>query len=490
MNSSRAWIISTVLFFFALILVLIQHWGLSFTNADDPSISQLGFQGSIDNAKSQGRFWLVPVLFLAQLPYLMDSWEWVNSIKIIVNGLTFLSFVLFCSKLANKHSGLLMGLVWLALIDISPSNYSPIHGFLLMFNVQFFFLFLSFYLFLEQMEKNDPERIIVIPYFLFAFAILAYEPMFFYSLVFPALYLYKQRQVLHPQAAINLYLHAKKFLAKNFTLLIVLTLYVILFFGFRKIYETSTIRGLDVGDNLLEILKTIYSFSIHGFHFQLKPFNASILELYSTSNLLLAALYAASISMAMFFLIPRINENLTPNALYKKSSLIVLVFFIFSPNILLGLVEGYRKWAAYDPHYVGNYFSSFPLTMAVTLGLLYLVGGDKSKHEKILFALILYLFFSAAFDNYARWGKLAEINRNGNLAWQKAFHQLSQKSFEPQHQSLVCGINAPKQYITGDDKYWSKYLSKKFSSDILYVSNKVSATSCDLILDFQKIQVQ
>jgi hypothetical protein len=459
---------------------------MSFTNADDPWISQLGIQGSLDVAKSQGRFWLVPITLLTQVPYLLDSWAVVNVIKILVNGLTLFSFVLFCSKLTNKHTGILMGLVWLALIDISPSNYSPIHGFLLMFNLQFAFLFMSFYTFLDLQGKNDPARIIVTPYLLFAFALLSYEPMFFYSMVFPALYLYKKNQDPNIAGKYSLYSEGKKFLSKNFTLVIVLALYVIFFFGFRKVYETTTIRSIDTGDNLFEILKTIYSFSIHGFHFQLKPFTGAILETYTSTNIFLSAVYAGLIALGLFLIIPRINEEAVPSVLYRKKSLVVLGFFIFSPNILLGLVEGYRKWAAYDPHYVGNYFSSFPLAMAVALLLIYLVGGDKARHEKILFILVLYVFFSSAFDNYARWGKMAEINRNGSVLWQKAILKMEHQTFKHNGQTLLCGINAPKQYITGDDKYWSQYLSNKFSSDILYVSNKITTTSCDVTLDFSR----
>jgi len=487
MNNSRAWTISAILFLTALFLVLCQHWGLSFTNADDPWISQLGIQGSISEAKRQGRFWLIPITLLMQIPYLFDSWAIVNITKIAVNGFTLLSFVLFCSKLGNKHTGILIGLVWLALIDISPSNYSPIHGYLLMFNLQFAFLFMSLYSFIHLLERNDPTKIIVTPYLLFAFAILAYEPMFFYSMAFPALYLYKQNQEPNITLKFSFSAHVRKFLSKNFTLVIVLILYVLIFFGFRKVYETPTIRGIDLGGNLIEALSTIYRFSIYGFHIQLKPFNGSILEVYSRTTIFFSTAYAVLISLGLFFILPRIKDELVPSTLYQKRSLLVLGFFIFSPNILFGLVEGYRKWAANDPHYVGNYFSSFPLAIAIALLLIYLVGGKKSQHEKILFLLILSVFFISSFNNYLRWGNLAEINRRGTILWEKTLKQLNQESFDPHRQNLLCAINAPKQYITGDDQYWSKYLSQKYSTDILYSSNKVSTASCDLVLNFNKI---
>jgi hypothetical protein len=485
MNTKRVWVASSVLMLLALVLMLVQHWGMTFTNSDDPWITQLGLQGSIDTAKTQGRFWLVPINLLAQLPYLIDSWAFANFIKMAVNGLVFISFVLFCSKLTNKHTGLLMGLVWLALIDINSSDFSPIHGFLLMFNLQFIFLFMSFYVFLDRLEKNDSAHIIVAPYLLFAFALLAYEPMFFYALVFPALYLYKQMQSPNPAANLSILKHAKIFLSRNYVLVAVLVLYVIFFFAFRKMYSANP-RGLNSWSNTYDVLRTVFNFSVHGLHVQLKPFTGAVLEMNTPTNLFLAVLFSSSILAGMFLGIPRIDDSLTPSYLFKRKALVILGFFIFSPNILFGFVEGYREWAARDPHYVGNYFSSFPLAMAIALAVLYLVGGNKSKQEKALFILILYVFFSSACDNYLRWSQLAEINRNGSVIWQQGIRQLEQQTFDAHRQTLICGVNAPKRHLTGNDKYWSQYLSGKFAADILYDSNRVSRTACDVVLDFQK----
>ncbi len=489
MNTKRVWIASSLLSLLALLLILIQHWGMTLSNADDPWIAQLGYasgvvQGSIDAAKLQGRFGFIPVLTIAQWPYLLDSWELVNSIRIIVNGFVFLSFVLFCSKLTNKYTGVLMGLVWLALIDISSSNYSPIHGFLLFFNLQFCFLFMSLYLFLDRLEKNAPGQVIVTPYLLFAFALLAYEPMIFYAGIFPALYVYKRAQGQDSEHKTSLLIHAKKFLIQNYALVVVVAVYLLFYLGFKKIYATGA-QGLDLDGSWSAILKTIVDFSVHGFHVQLKPFTGTAFEQYPPTNLLLAVIFAGAILLAMLLIIPRIEGNLIAPNLYKKKSLAVLVFFILSPNILYGFVEGYRKWANYDPHYVGNYFSSFPLAMAIALIVLYLVGGNKSKHEKALFFLVLYVFFSSACDNYLRWGQLAKNNRNESVLWQNAIQNLSQHTFDAHLQTLICATNAP-QHVSGDDKYWSQYLSKKFSANILYISNRVSTASCDVMLNFHK----
>ncbi|HEU0187227.1 MAG TPA: hypothetical protein VFR06_04970 [Gallionellaceae bacterium] len=484
MNSTRVWMAGTVLMVLALLLLLAQHWGMSFTNADDPWIVQLGYdkglwQGSLDAAKVQGRFWLVPINILAQLPLLPDSWAFVNVLRMLVNGLVFLGFVLFCSKLTNRFAAVLMGLVWLALIDLNSSDFSAIHGYLMMFNLQFIFLFFSFYLFLDRLDRRERTGPIIVPYLLYAFAMLAYEPMFFYSLAFPALYLYRQQG-----KKVSLLRHAGNFLRRNWMLVAVMLGYVVLYFGFRKFMATGT-RGIDTGGSLDEIVKTIYLFSIHGFHFELKPLTAAVLEQFSAASVAAALFYALLVGVALLLLIPRINDEYAPNTLCRKSSLAVLVFFTLSPNILYGFVEGYRQWANYDPHYVGNYLSSFPLAMLITLGLLYLVGGSKARQEKILFALILYVFASAAFDNYLRWEKLADINRRGSAQWQAALRNLDQRTYPQDRTTLICAGTTP-DHVTGDDRYWSKYLSRRYAADVRFVSRKVSKAGCDVVLDFSR----
>ena len=491
MNIKHIWRFCFLMTIGALFLVLMPHWGMTFTNPDDPVIAQMGYskgilQGSIENARVQGRFWLIPILSIAQLPHLLDSWIFVNSLKIIVNGLVFLSFILFCTKLTNKFTGILIGMIWLALIDINSSDFSPIHGYLLMFNLQFLILFLSFYLFLVKLENPSNSSQIVMPYLLFAFSLLAYEPMLFYSFVFPALYLYQRKKTDGSNYKPNLLIHTKKFLAQNLTLVAVVLLYIILYFSFRKLYATST-RGIDSFGNLYDVIRTIFNFSIHGLHVLAKPFSVYILNLNTPTNIFLAVTFAGLLLLGMALIIPRIENNLSPSYLYNKSSLLILGFFIFSPNILFGFVETYRRWASSDPHYVGNYFSSFPLAMAITLFVLYLVGGQKSKHEKALFFIILYVFFFSASDNYLRWSQLADTNREASILWNKAIISLKQHPFDPNKQSSICTNNAPKTHITGNDKYWSQYLSKELSRNIIYESNRTSNNSCDVTLEFNKI---
>lgn len=483
MHLRRPFFLAVLATALALVLLLVQHWGMMLSNSDDPWITRSSLEQVFETASSQGRFWLIPINIMAGLPYKLGSWGAANALKMLVNGLVLVAFVVFCMRLTNRWVGLLMGMVWLALIDVSPGYYSPFHGFLMMFNLQFAVLFASFALYLGQLDNPEKTGPIVAPFLLYAFAMLAYEPMFFYSAAYPALFLYRnlQRETT-PQSLIQWAQLIRQFTVRHYPLALVLLAYVACYFGYRQFQPTAG-RSLDSGGSLWDIAITVYKFSINGFHIQFKPLNNYLPTLSEPRNLVLALLYGASIALAMFLVLPRVQGEAYPQRLYSKTAITVLLFFVFCPNLLLGMVAAYRQWAAEDPHYVGNYLSSFALAMVVTLLLLTQVGGLRAKREKVLFAAVLFLFFSSACDNYVRWSNLAEINRRDSQLWFQAIAQLHERAYPADSATTICAKNTPEK-VSGDDRYWSSYLSEVLRTHISYTSKSLGAAQCDVNMDF------
>jgi len=233
------------------------------SNSDDPWIIQQNLPARIQSAAAQGRFWLIPINTLAALPYQSGNWALANSMKIVVNGAVLLFFTQFCIRLTTISTGLLMGLVWLALIDVSPGFYSPFHGFLLMFNLQFAVLFFSFSWYLKAIDTKDPAAPIVGPYLLFAFAILAYEPMLFYAGVYPMLFL--ARKYFDPPekfSKLQPSMLIKDFFQANYMLVIIVFLYVATYFLYRSMQDTPG-RGIDGVGNVedFSILFGVFQFT-------------------------------------------------------------------------------------------------------------------------------------------------------------------------------------------------------------------------------------
>lgn len=45
----------------AAALLLCQHWGMTYSNSDDPNITRFTWAQVLEAASGQGRFWLVPI---------------------------------------------------------------------------------------------------------------------------------------------------------------------------------------------------------------------------------------------------------------------------------------------------------------------------------------------------------------------------------------------------------------------------------------------
>jgi hypothetical protein len=474
---------------FALLLLLLQHWGMMLSNSDDPWITRATMTEIHAAASSQGRFWLIPIKLMAQIPYQLGSWEAANIIKIMTNGLVFIAFVCFCCRLTNVLVGLLSGAVWLALIDLSPGEYSPFHGFLMMFNIQFAALFLSFTLYLRHLDNTENQKVIVFPFLLYAFAMLAYEPMLFYAAAYPAMYLYRlsQRQLLVITTAKQLISFVKLFAYRHFPLALAIALYLLLFIAYRAA-QPHTVRSIEISGSLWAIAKTTYLFSIYGLHIEMSPFTNYSSSTLGSIHVILGCLFGAAICCVVFLLTPKIRYQLHPQYLYSVMGITSLLFFVFSPNILLSLSDGYQKWAEFDPHYVGSYFSSFPLAILVSILLLYLIGGEKSRHEKILFIGVLYVLFSSSVDNYIRWAQLASDNRAGSLLWSKAVSQLLEKGVSQHTPTVVCALRGSPRNVKGDDVYWGRYLSEVLSAQITYVAKPLPSRACTYTIDFDTLK--
>jgi hypothetical protein len=487
MDFRRSTTLAMAVFGIALALLLAQHWGMMLSNSDDPWIIRSTLDQVLETASTQGRFWLIPINLMAGLPYKLGSWGLANAIKIAVNGWVLLAFVVFCGRLTNRPTGILMGLVWLGLIDVSPGYYSPFHGFLMMFNLQFAVMFTSFALYLGQLARTQERGTIVLPFMLYGFSMLAYEPMFFYAAAFPAMFLYKHLQTeTSPTRLQEWWALVQRFLRRNYTLGLVLAVYVACFLGYRHLQPTPG-RGLDFSGSLWDMALTVYRFSVNGFHIQFKPLTNYLPDISNPRNLALALAYATAIVLGMLLVVPQLQGARHPTRLYSRTAIGVLLFFVFCPNFLLALVPAYRQWAAEDPHYVGNYFSSFPLAMVVTLVVLHLVGGKRAAKEKVLFAAVLFLFFSSSCDNYVRWSNLAEINRRDSQLWFQAMQQLQTTTFNQNRTNKICGKNAPEK-VSGDDRYWSSYLSEALKVPVTYASKNFDIVSCDQVINFNDLR--
>jgi hypothetical protein len=483
-NTPLAWT-ALVALVLSLTLLVGQHWGMMLSNSDDPWIIRATWEMNLKAASDQGRFWLILINTMAALPYQLGSWEAANTIKMLVNAAVFVAFLAFCIRLTSSTCGMLMGMVWLALIDVSPGYYSPFHGYLMMFNLQFVALFISFYWYLYILDGDEPTQTVVGPYLLFAFALLAYEPMLFYSGVFPALFLYRRANTTSGRWEWRLWLQLlRNFLQSNLLLPVVVLAYILSYFVYRA-YQPRPGRSIDTDGTVVDVLVATYRLSVQGFHVEFSPLTNYMNGNTVTPILIMAVLYALGVAAATLTLLPKIRGEQYPIILSNKLSVVVLVFYVLIPNFLLGMTAGYRQLAAEGVHYLGSYFSSFPLAMVVALGIISLVGGPKATQEKVLFVVVVAVLATSACDNYLRWGDLAQRNRTDSQLWFDAIADLRNQKLDASKQTVLCGLHAPEK-VSGDERYWSGYLTDMLGKPIHYFYKNLATIQCDIQLDFNK----
>lgn len=480
-----------VLLLLAAMLLLGQHWGMMFSNGDDPWVARASWDAILKTASEQGRFWLVPVNFLSGLPYKTGGWIAVSVMKMLVNGFALLAFSLFLAQLVNRQFALLTALVWLALLEVSHGHYSAFHGYPLMFNLQMGTLFLSLVWYLRQLDRGHQGLAFMGPAALFAFSLLAYEPMLFFLGAYYGVALYRTSlqtpgwltQHGWLKRSQTLIRWSGQWLRTNWVLLLVVVAYIVTYFVYRSFQPTFG-RGIDFAGEPAEIVKTIFRFSVHGFHVELAPLPYFKADALSPAQLLMSLGFGLCIAVAGWLTIPLAGETPREAALLHPVSLLIIAFFVVSPNILHGFLEMYRQWAAASPYYVGNYLSSFALAILVALAIGALIGGRKSTDERVLFVLVIYVLAGSAADNLRQWSQLAQANRQDALLWKRAIDDLQKRVVKQSAKvTQVCAKNSP-QRVSGDDAFWSYHLSQVIGSPIEYRSKRLNSAPCDVTVDF------
>lgn len=385
---------------------------------------------------------------------------------------------------------MLAGLVWLGFIDVSPGYYSPFHGYLMMFNLEFIALFSGFAWYVHRLRQTQRDDLIVGPYLMFGFSLLAYEPMLFYAGVFPLLAVSVNAQLLFsaqpwPDKRVVLFHFVWAWLRRNIMLLVVVAAYISVYFLYRKFTGVAG-RGIDGQGEFSAIFKTIYRFSVYGFRVDTSLLSSYVAGVTPTWQFAVSVLYGLLVVTGVAILVPRNHwlERMSVRA--RWLAVLALAFYMFIPNSLHGMVEGYRQWAVEDPHYVGNYFSSFAFAPLLMVGLLFLFGAGLAYREKALFVVVLYIVLCSATNNQMRWMSMAGTNRGDAALWERAIADLEKTLWaNTPAVPLVCGRRAPEK-VSGDDRYFSRYLSERLGHSVQFQSKNLTTAKCDVTIDFNQ----
>ena len=478
----------------ATLMLVSQHWGMMLSNSDDPWLIRASWQDIEAFASGQKRFWMLIINYLTTLPYQWGGWTLGSLTKMVVNSATLLAFFLFLRQLVHSAYALLVVLIWLALMDVSNGYYSAFHGYLLMFNLPMCLLFLSLAWYVKKTDAGASAVSLLGPFILFGLALLAYEPMLFFTAAFPAISLLRAFEQNHSSPPIQFTTHSLtqfwqalwRWCKLHVFLFVVVIAFIFCYFGYRWWLGAGPSGLMDPGSDWGAVFKTMYRFSVHGFRPEFKSPTEYTFGIQSASSLWLGVAYATAIGFAAWWVIPQTDQTPTESRLRSPWAILILAGMVFSLNSLHALNEGYRQWAADNPYYVGNYLSSFGLAMLVTHAIQALVGGDKSRDERVLLILTVAFLMNSAASNMMKWGQLADRNRQDAQLWHLAIADLKQEQTKhPTQDWMICAQHAPEK-VSGDDRFWSYQLSKELGARVSYHSKQFSALPCDQVIDFDR----
>lgn len=470
-------------------LLVSQHWGMMLSNSDDPWLMRASWEDVKAFATSQRRFWMLIINSITRWPYQLGGWELTNATKMVINSMVLLAFGLFLHRLAGLAYALICVLSWLCFMDVSNGYYSPFHGYVLMFNLPMGLLFISLWWYLKLIDLGMHGWRLVGPYLLFGLALLGYEPMMFFAGAFPAVALYRQR-LMQPSGGIKVAEMVRAvigWLRHNWMLGVVITVFCGIYFGFRVAHRTEASGSIvHFGDSIEAVLKTVFRFSVYGFRVELAPvFDGD------SAPAWLAAGYGLLLALAAFLILPMVDRTKGERLLKSPWGIALLCYFTFSPNLLHALTEGYRLWASNNPYYVGNYLSSFGLSMLVANGLSALCGGIQAQRERLVMIVAIYVLANSAVSNMQKWTVLASNNRADAHLWKDAIGNLQQlhSRQSPEQIWQVCARRPPEK-VSGDDRFWSYVLSEKLNSPVIYRSKQLNGQPCDVTLDFDTYRLR
>lgn len=169
------------------------------------------------------------------------------------------------------------------------------------------------------------------------------------------------------------------------------------------------------------------------------------------------------------------DRQLRSNINVGKLILICLIFTVL-PNIIFAFAERYREWVLTDSFYLGSYYASFPISLALTLFMSSLVNKSSMYFNLCLLASVLLLFNSAS-KNHFESIQFFEISKINSDRW--SFIRRLSSDIKARNVTIEEDIICTNALITANDAYdyWSYKLQKYSNRNIRVVYNRM-ATDC------------
>jgi len=421
----------------------------------------------------QGRFYNIFTRWIYTLPYIVDSSFYFKAIFILPFVACFILFIKLIERVVNNSSFTLFCAISIASFFQIVGFYSITTAYPFFFTFSFCLVLISFHLMLSFYQNNKFYLLILSSITLFISA-LFYESYLCYFFIPFIISLWKNN-LLHNKTKQNI----NKVLKELSPFIICLSLYIIVYFGFRAFYPTQYWGNKIAKD--LELFTVIKSATELGFYsLPLKVFNdyKNLLNTYSLSFNNIFSIFQIDL---IYYIQGIIISGLSFYALnnYKKiDSKKLLYFFLlgiclyYLPLLPLSISSKYYDNDVYN--YVPTFLSLFGILICITSLILFII--NKTQRNKIIYISYILLvsvsiFFIAILTNKTN-SVVAKDLEYSNYRLKIVTDIFKNDLAKDINNSPICLEQANKttstmgSYIMGELFSWNKYIKRVSSKNI------------------------
>ena len=486
-----------------LVGVLCKRLLLSaFTSGDDgytafAAIAPGGIWASaVEMAKFQGRFYQLVLYPLAMLPFVGESIIVANLFKIYTFLMVLAGFWCLCRELIGRAAALVCLALFVCLFDTVGGSYNPFHGLPLWFGLGCAFLMFSLGLLLRSFRKHTSANL---AYFVFFLALLSYEILLLYVPLFVLFHLYNLESVdSHRFTKPAIY----EAMLRCRILYFYVALYLVLYAGYKHFFPGtySGVEGLTFAP-ANEMLRPILNFSLRSLYFR---FGQSGQQAFSPFSLAFAIAGVAAVLFALVSASRAESDQaqLSPAAQrikVKRPLILVLLGYVFIPNVLFGFTLRYRIWAGDGVEfYLGSFFSAFALILFLYFCMSRLVAVSTDRVVRYVCAMTFtFLIGIFTYSNAKNSENFFDQSSTMSARWPVADWAISRLRQTYLSQGLplgaapwvICGdgfshnTELPTYFRNPDmiadvEVYWSRYFSRNLGRDVKYINKRDASAPC------------
>ena len=495
-----------------LVAVLCKRLLLSaFTSGDDgytafAAIAPGGVWASaVEMAKFQGRFYQLVLYPLAMLPFVGESIVVANLFKIYTFLMVLAGFWCLCRELIGRAAALVCLALFVCLFDTVGGSYNPFHGLPLWFGLGCALVMFSLGLLLRSFRKQTSPNS---AYFVFFLALLSYEILLLYVPLFMLFHFYNGESNsprLSKQEILKVLLRCR-------VLFYYVAAYLVLYAGYKHFYP-GTYSGVDglTFAPANEMLRPILNFSLRSLYFRMGQFGQ---QAFSPSGFAFAIVGVAAVLSAWGAASSATGDSARRSVAAQRITaagplILVLLGYVFVPNVLFGFTLRYRIWAGDGVEfYLGSFFSAFAFVLLLYVFLSRLMAFPTDRVVRYVGVMTLaFLLGSFVYSNSKNSENFFEQSRTMSIRWPVAdwvSDRLREAPVSRQLPSgtaqwLICGdgfshnLELPTYFRNPDmiadvEVYWSRYFSRNLGRDVKYVNKRDASAPCaaDFSMSYEK----